>query len=567
MEGNSHGMRKTVFTAAVLIVAAVVSIFTTGVPVPPPIPSNPFLAPGGISALIGNSLGTGAAVAIKVLAALLLILILGRKSFSATVPLAAAVFLLPAGGEALALPLVAAMALAPAWAAFAAAIILSFFSKLALVCILLAMLIRLIINGRTASALIPAAGLLSPPLLASFFSGDILLPFFLSLCSFPPYAPVKLSSPLFALFILSALWLFMDRELDPGKILLAFVSFFFGPLAAISAVIPSSDPGKSRASLKALFLIPLVWAVAVPQKKAVLPDGFKNILVSLKDGGAKIACPPEFHGEVASVMGRSDGRGVFPAANAGDLRKYYSMFPVMPPFLGHETPETDILLTRAYYPDKASMRSFREGWKIVSCGERYAMFASDAFLASSPGLKHFEYYTPYSYLPPDGELKKRALEEVEAVLAADGSFFEGLRDAGKILLDLGEPRKAEKYFNDALKIRKSAEIYNDLGVSLANSGSLDSAMEAYLEAMKLAPRDIYPRMNYASAALAAGKNEEGKMVLEDLVRAYPTFYPAVRMLSQTYGKEGNVEKAKEVLSLIPKEQRSKDENDLEGGRR
>ncbi|HNQ77626.1 MAG TPA: hypothetical protein PK747_01645 [Acidobacteriota bacterium] len=560
MSENLSGTRKAAFTALILIIAGTVSVFVAGVPVASPAPSGIFLTPGGASALIENFNGTGAAVVFKALAALLLVLILGKKSFSSAVPLAAVVFLIPAGGEALTLPLVAAMAFAPALAVIAAALILPFFSKLALVCILLAILIRIIMSGRTASTLLPAAGLISPPLLASIFSGDILLPFYLSVCAFPPYSPAMILSPLFALFVLSALWLFVHEKPDTGKVSLAFVSFFFGPLTALSAVIPARDPAKTSASLKVLFIIPLVWALAIPQKQASLTGGFKEILISLRGTGAKIACPPQFHDEAARLTGGE----VFPSASVKELKGYYSMLPLTPPFLGHAVPDADILFTEAYYPEKSSMRPFSRGWKIASCSNDHALFVSEKFLASTPDFGHLNNYSPYTVLPPDPEAKKLALAEVETLLAEDPGFYQGLRDAGKLLLDMGEPQKAEHYFNDALKVRKSAEIYNDLGVSLANSGKPEAAMNAYLEAMKLSPRDIYPRMNYAAAALSTGKTDEGKMVLEDLVRAYPTFYPAIRMLSQVYGKEGNIDRSRETLRLIPKELRTPDENSLVG---
>lgn len=560
MNGSLSETRKTILSAIVLIIIGTVSAFIAGTSFPSHVPPNPFLAPGGISAFLENALGTASNIIFKAVAALLFVLFLGRKGFSTTVPLSAIIFLLPSSGEALALPVVAVMAFAPAWAVISAAIILPFFSKLALVCMILAIILRFVINGRASSAFFPAAGLISPPLLASIFSGDIVLPFFLSLCSFPPYAPVRLSSPLFALFVLSALWLFLDRELGPGKVLLAFASFFFGPLSALPALIPARDPGKNRTSLKVLFLIPLVWAVAVPQKQAALPGGFREILASLKGTGAKIACPPEFHDEAARLTGGE----VFPSAKVKELREYHSMLPLTPPFLGHAVPDADILMTRAFYPMKPSLRPFSKGWMLASCSDDHALFVSERLLVARPGFRYLANYSPYSALPPDPEAKKLALGEVEALLGENPGFYQGLRDGGKLLLDLNEPVKAAKYINDALKIRKSAETLNDLGVSLANSGNPEAAMAAYLEAMNLSPRDIYPRMNYAAAALAMGKNDEGKMVLEDLVRAYPTFYPAIRMLSQTYAKEGNIEKAKETLSLIPREQRSRDENDLVG---
>lgn len=560
MNGSLSETRKTILSAIVLIIIGTISAFIAGASFPSHVPPNPFLAPGGISAFLENALGTASTIIFKAVAALLLVLLMGRRCFSALVPLAAIIFLLPVGGEALALPFVAVMAFAPAWAVISAAIILPFFSKLALVCMILAIILRLVINGRASSAFLPAAGLISPPLLASLFSGDILLPFFLSLCSFPPYAPVRLFSPLFVLFFLSALWLFLDRELGPGKVLLAFVSFFFGPLSALPALIPARDSGKNRSSLKVLFLIPLVWAVAVPQKQAALPGGFREILTSLKGTGAKIACPPEFHDEAARLTGGE----VFPSARVKKLREYHSMLPLTPPFLGHTVPDADILMTRAFYPEKPSLRPFSKGWGLASCSNDHALFVSEKLLASTPEFKHLSHYSPYSALPQDMEIKKLALGEAEGLLGENPGFYQGLRDAGKLLLDFNEPVKAGKYINDALKIRKSAETLNDLGVSLANSGNPEAAMAAYLEAMNLSPRDIYPRMNYAAAAFAAGKDEEGKIVLEDVVRAYPTFYPAFRMLAQAYGKEGNTDKARELLSTIPREQRSRDENALVG---
>jgi len=167
-------------------------------------------------------------------------------------------------------------------------------------------------------------------------------------------------------------------------------------------------------------------------------------------------------------------------------------------------------------------------------------------------------------MPDDIEQKKLALLEIDDLLKDEPLFFEGFRDRGKIYLDLQEPQKALESFDAALKIKKTAQIYNNLGVAFTHLQKYEDAMNAYLKAMELAKRDIFPRMNYAFVAMITGKLDEARLVLEDLNRAYPTFYPAYRLHYQVYGRMGEIEKSKEILRNIPKELRTPDENDLLG---
>jgi len=557
--------RSSATAAVILILAAVVSVFASGIPAPQTVPQGGLMAPGGISALMEQSLGTGAAVLFKVASAFILLVLLKKKSPVSAVPLAAVVCLLPASGESLALPLAAVMGVGPLWALIAAALALPFFSKLALVAMLLAIVIRFIAKGKNAGALAPLAGLLSPPIMASVLGGDLFLPFYLSISSFPPYGPVKLLSPLFPLFLLSAAWLFLDGDIDMPKSALALGSFFFGPLATLPAVFPASSGKDKHFMLKVLFCVPVIWALAFPQKQPVLPDDFKEALSALRGSTATVAAPPQYHDEVASILQRKEGKGVFPSASFGDLSSYCADAPLAPPFTGHRPPfQADLLIAEARYPKTASRRPFISGWKTILLGEDLALFASKELSDSPVGLKPIEHYNPYNAPPADEKEKRLALAEVESILQRSPRFGQALKDSGKLHLDLGEPEKAEKRFREALAFEKTAELYNDLGVSLANEGKYDEAMAEYLNAMKLAPKDIFPRMNYASAAMSAGKSDEAKMVLGDIVRAYPTFFPAIRFLSQIYGKEGDVEKAKEILALIPREQRTQSENELMG---
>jgi tetratricopeptide (TPR) repeat protein len=559
--------RKKIVPLLVLCFSAILSVLIGSKMYPSVIQASVFFDLGGVSSLLENSLGTGAFVLFKIIAALGLAFAFRKSSLTSVVPLAAVVFLLPPGGETLALPFIAVCALGPLWSSILAAVLLPFFSKLALIAIFASFGIRYSLGGKKVGSFAPLLGLISPPMIISIFSGQIFLPFLLSACSFPPYSPVSVVSPLFALFLLSAVWLYMDEKPDIGKVLLTGVSFFFTPLAALPLLYPASVSEKKHKLLKLAFIVPIIWTLAAPQKNELLPKEFNYIISSLKSSTFTIAAPPLFHDEIFFILNSKSRKGVYPAMAAGELVSCYKSLPVMPPFLGYQVPESDLLLTRANYPGKNSARPLIKGWKLISCSAEYSFFAKEAFLKGHADLRPLTCYSPYSNLSHNEEDAKMALEEAERLMTRNGSFYEALRDAGRLCLDLNQPQKAELYFKKALNTNKTAEIYNDLGVSLANSGRPDKAMEAYLSAMNLSPKDIYPRMNYASAALAAGKQEEAVMVLQDVIRAYPTFYPAARFLSQIYSQGGNVEKARELLSLIPRDQLSAEEISLLEGKK
>jgi tetratricopeptide (TPR) repeat protein len=234
----------------------------------------------------------------------------------------------------------------------------------------------------------------------------------------------------------------------------------------------------------------------------------------------------------------------------------------MPPLVGYKVPEADLILTRANYPKNHNLREIKKEYKLVWCGKDYALFAKESFLNNNPQIKTLKYYTPYTLLPKDDEGKKLALSEIDLLLRLEPDFYEGLRDKGRLLIDLKRDEEAIDFFKRALKIKESGELYNDLGVCYFNLQKYEEALNCYYNAMKLSPRDIIPRMSYAYTAMQMGNIDDAIVVLEDLNRAYPTFYPAYRLHYQAWGRKGDIEKAKEILRKIPKELRTQDEKDL-----
>ncbi|MCX7830067.1 MAG: tetratricopeptide repeat protein [Acidobacteria bacterium] len=300
-----------------------------------------------------------------------------------------------------------------------------------------------------------------------------------------------------------------------------------------------------------------------PQPASHLPDGVKKIFSSIESKNFSVVAPQDTYFEAKNFFSGKAAL-VKPELSFANLMECYKSLPMMPPLTGYKHLKGDLILSKANYPQSQNLRQYDKGYALLWCGADYALFAKESFISENPKLKKLNYYSPYIVLPPDIEHRKLALSEIENILKDEPNFFEGLRDRGRIYLDLKEPQKAVESFEAALKIKKSAQVYNDLGVAFTNLERYDDAMNAYLESMKISPRDLYPRMNYAYAAMTSGKFEEALIVLEDLNRAYPTFYPAYRLHYQVYGRMGEIEKAKDILRKMPKEIMTRDELDLLG---
>jgi len=103
-----------------------------------------------------------------------------------------------------------------------------------------------------------------------------------------------------------------------------------------------------------------------------------------------------------------------------------------------------------------------------------------------------------------------------------------------------------------------------LGFAISIWVNTNDAIKCYFKAIELSPKDILPRMSCAYTLMVIGRLDDARMILEDLNRAYPTFYPAFRLHSQVVAKMGDVEKSKEILRNIPKDLRTNDENELLG---
>lgn len=521
-----------------------------------------FFSLGGISSFFEGSLGAFFPYFIKIVTAISL-LFFARKSLALAFVSFVLVFIMPQNAESLLFPLVLCASIAPLWAVVLSSLMIGFVSKLALPAIVLSFIMRIVIKGPKNGSFYPLFGIFSPPFLVSLFKGDLFSPFLLSASSFPPFSPISLFSPIFWFFSISLIVLLFDEGNSFLKILSAAISYLFNPLSSILFISLLFNKENFKKGMAFLFAVPFLVFIVFPPLTPAIPKGVEKILEKIEKKDYSIVTAPELYYQTKSKFSKR-GCTLKPKENFSELLTYYKTLPLMPPLIGYEVLEGDLVLLRANYPQNQNLRQYKKGYFLLWCGKEYALFAKESFLRENPKIKPLNNYSPYLVMPQDIEQRKAALAEIDEILKDEPLFFEGWRDKGRILLDFKEPQKAVESFEAALKVKKSAQVYNDLGVAYTNLEKYDEALNSYLESMKLSPRDLYPRMNYAYAAMTSGKFEDALFVLEDLNRAYPTFYPAYRLHYQIYGRMGEIEKAKEILRKIPKEMRTQDENDLLG---
>lgn len=544
-----------------LMFVAIVSIHFHP-PFVPLYPKESLFSLGGFLSILENTMGGFFPYFVKIILSFSLFHFAKRNLFY-FFSSAALVFIAPPYAETLLISLILAASFLSAPLSILTSILFSFFSRLAFPAIIAAVLLRKIIKEEKKEMFPPLFGFLSPPLLLSIFKGNLFLPFLLSLTSFPQYMPVKLFSPLFFFFAFSLVFLFLEGKKSLLKVGLSFISYFFNPLGGL-VLIPTFNKSESQKKIYAfLFVVPVLILISFPSSYKSFPEGAKKVLNLSENKNFSLFVPPEIYFNAKEFFSKSNV-DIKPELSLSSLLELYQSLPINPPLTGYKTQEGDVILVNANYPSNQNLRNYNKNCYLIWCGKDYSLFASGKFLIENPKVKRLNSYSPYVVMPNDIENRKLALAEIEDILKDEPQFFEGLRDRGRIYLDLQEAQKAVESFESALKIQKNAQIYNDLGVAFTSLQRYDEAMNAYLEAMRLSPRDLYPRMNYAYTAMISGRLEEARVVLEDLNRAYPTFYPAYRLHYQVYGRMGEIEKAKEILRNIPKELRTKDENDLLG---
>lgn len=488
--------------------------------------------------------------------ALITLLLFFRKGFYHFILLFAIVFLLLPSQEILSIPFIVFSGFLPFYFSALFSFLIPFFAKIGVVGVLISILLRAIIFDDKREYFPPLLGFLSPPIILSILRGDLFLPILLSSLGFLHYKPIELFTPPFFFFFISLILLFLDEKKRILKFFLSILTFFFSPFSTLIA-IPLIKMNYKKLNL--LFLIPLILIFVYPQKVEEIPKGIFDELKKVESIKCSVVCDISLYNQIGSNF---KNFVLKPEIGSKELTKFYKSFPLRPPLIGYTFFEGDLIICKSFYPNSPNLRGYGKGFKLVFCGKDYALFGKEQFLSMN-GIKPLN-YSPYFKSNPLEVDQEKVLSEIDFILSKEPLFYEALRDKGRILIDLKRSKEALVPLTSALHLKKSAEIYNDLGVAYFNIRDYEKAMECYIEAIKLSPREVIPRMSYAYTALLIGKFEDAEIVLQDLNRAYPTYYPAFRLHYEVLTKKGEMEKAKEVLRKIPKEFRSEEENEILG---
>lgn len=112
-------------------------------------------------------------------------------------------------------------------------------------------------------------------------------------------------------------------------------------------------------------------------------------------------------------------------------------------------------------------------------------------------------------------------------------------------LDLGDLKRAEKYFNRALEMDNQATLL-DLGTYLQSIGFYPQARQVYL----LLQAD-FPEVNLSLAEIAAedGQLEEAFLYLDQIDEASPDYVTALVIMADLYDSEGLTDVAREKMLL------------------
>lgn len=486
---------------------------------------------------------------------------LAKKDYFAVFASLVVTIILPSNADILLLPLILLSSFSNYRISLISSFLFAFFSRLAIPAIIVSFILRIIFTDKK-YIYTPFFGFLSPPLIGSIFQGNIFFPFFLSISSLPDYMPIKLFSPLFFLFSFSLFLTLLNRKKTILKIIASSISYFFNPLSFVPFLSFLKEKESLNKKWTFLFILPLSLLFVFPSEKPSFPKGAIIIFEKVTTSGFSVFVPPEIYFEAKEKL---DDKNLTlkPELVSSQLLEYYKEFPLNPPLIGYISPEADLILTRGNYPKNHNLREIKKGYKLLWCGKVYALFAKEEFLKNE-NIEPLKHYTPYTLLPQDDEGKKIAISEIDKILIDEPDFCEALRDKGRLLIDLKREEEAIECFKKALKLKKNGELYNDLAVCYFNLQKYEEALNCYYEAIKLLPSEIIPRMGYAYTAITIGNLDDAILVLQDLNRAYPTFYPAYRLHYQAWSRKGEIEKAKEILRYIPKELRTPDENDLLG---
>ncbi|HSS79384.1 MAG TPA: protein kinase [Thermoanaerobaculia bacterium] len=103
-----------------------------------------------------------------------------------------------------------------------------------------------------------------------------------------------------------------------------------------------------------------------------------------------------------------------------------------------------------------------------------------------------------------------ARRHLEQLLARSPDNLWGLDKLGNLELLEGDPARAERIYLDLIRGHPQRSFFTNLGLARSLLGRPDSAIEAYRQALALAPGHVAVLLNLADAELARGHGEEAR---------------------------------------------------------
>ncbi len=102
---------------------------------------------------------------------------------------------------------------------------------------------------------------------------------------------------------------------------------------------------------------------------------------------------------------------------------------------------------------------------------------------------------------------------------------------GDMLLEMGEVAAAETAFGKALDQNPGdLRTYNQMGIALRKQGKFDAAIQNYLKAVKLAPRDENLLYNLSRAYFEAKDLDRAQRTIQSALKLNPEFHEAQELL-------------------------------------
>lgn len=415
------------------------------------------------------------------------------------------------------------------------------------------------------------APIFNPLAIHSLLSGSAFISLAAVLGGFPYYTGCMMHPPV---FFLAAIWAIAVVTLSWGSarelsiaVVAASAGMFFSQLSALPPFFATTGTGnRGRRLIFAVLSIPVIFWLSVAPPRDRVPVDAVQAIREIPAGSWTLRAPAAWRGLLASQL---DGVRLVPEFESKaimDARKRYPRGPV-PPFLDAPDPGCDVLLVKPDYPEYKYSAVMQKGWRLVSAGNRYALFAREGRgLEKWLPAHSLKVYNPYSPPPKDFAKRRESLREAVSLLRREPDFFQALRDAGRMETDFGLIKEAVAHLRRAVSLRpRDAKTANDLGVALQSAGSLKEAEKFYTISISLNPSELLPRLNLANLYLNQKRFKSAEEILVGIIVSRPRAYIAYRRLAQAYAAEGMNKEAREILDRIPPDSRLPEDSQFISG--